>query len=66
MWRFYEKGKNGGNCLRLMLSFDVYNNVSLQVFFPFGINLSLYDRKYESDQNRERSQLKRFPHGEDL
>ena len=35
-------------------------------FFPFGINLSLYDRKYESDQNPERSQLKRFPHGEDL
>ena len=40
-------------------------NRGSRFFFPFG-NLSLYDLKYESDQNPERSQLKRFPHGEDL
>ena len=33
----------------------------LSFLFSFG-NLSLYDRTYESDQNPERSQPKRFPH----
>lgn len=30
MWRFYEKGKNGGNRLRFISAFDVYNDVSLE------------------------------------
>ena len=42
-----------------MPAFNAYNDVSLpnrvQVFFPL-VNLSLCDRKHESDQNPERPQ----------
>ena len=41
MWRFYKKGKNGRNRLRLMSVFNVYNHVYRETFFfPLG-NLSL-------------------------
>ena len=41
MWRFYKKGKNGRNRLRLMSVFNVYNYVYRETFFfPLG-NLSL-------------------------
>ena len=48
------------------IMFNVYNecfprNRGSSFFFPFG-NLSLCDRKYQSDQNPERTQPERFPH----
>ena len=49
------------------VAFNVYNDVSRQTgfkfFFPLG-NLSLCDRKHESDQNPERPQPMLFPRGE--
>ena len=43
-------------------TFPANKTVSI-FFFPFG-NLSLCDRKHESDQNPERTQAKLFPHWE--
>ena len=61
------KNKNGWHRLRFMSAFNVYNDVSRQTgfkfFFPLG-NLSLCDRKHESDQNPERPQPMLFPRGE--
>ena len=58
------KNKNGWHCLRFMSAFNVYNDVSrrtgFKFFFPLG-NLSLCDRKHESDQNPERPQPMLFP-----
>ena len=51
-----------------MSAFYVYNDVSLETGVQVFSSPSLIYRymTYESDQNPERSKLKRFPHGEDL
>ena len=50
-----------------MSAFNVYNDVALELgwsFFVFLGNLSLCDRKHESDQHPERTQPKLIPLGE--
>ena len=39
MWRFYNKGKNGRNRLRLMSVFNVYNHVYCETWFKFFLPL---------------------------
>ena len=39
MWRFYKKGKNGRNRLRLMSVFNVYNHVYCETWFKFFLPL---------------------------
>ena len=39
MWRFYNKGKNGRNRLRLMSVFNVYNHVYRETWFKFFLPL---------------------------
>lgn len=39
MWRFYNKGKNGRNSLRLMSVFNVYNHVYRETWFKFFLPL---------------------------
>ena len=47
-----------------MSTFNVYNDVYRELFSSVLGNLSLYNRKHESDQNPEPAQSKLFPKGE--
>ena len=47
-----------------MSTFNVYIDVYRELFSSVLGNLSLYNRKHESDQNPEPAQSKLFPKGE--
>ena len=47
-----------------MSTFNIYNDVYRELFSSVLGNLSLCNRKHESDQNPEPAQSKQFPKGE--
>ena len=47
-----------------MSTFNIYNDVYRELFSSVLGNLSLSNRKHESDQNPEPAQSKQFPKGE--
>ena len=49
-----------------MSAFNVYNDVYRELFSSVLDNLSLCNRKHESDQDPEPAQAKLFPKGEAL